>query len=478
MSSMIKGYENLNIKEVLSGLKKGDYSVRDLVESSLSIISEKDKDIHAFLEVFGDFEDQAKSAQEEIEKGSSKPLLGIPLAIKDNILIEGKVASAGSRILEKYRASYDSTVVKKLKEAGAIFIGRTNMDEFAMGSSTENSAYGPTKNPHDLSRVPGGSSGGSAAAVSMGAVLAALGTDTGGSVRQPASLCGLVGLKPTYGAVSRYGLIALGSSLDQAGPLTKTVTDSETIFSVIRGNDKMDSTSLPDYSYKNKIPKDLKIGVPRSFIKEGIDKNVKKVFEDSIEKFKSLGAKIIDVELPNAEYALSIYYIILPAEVSANLARYDGVRFGLHKEGKDLLDDYLKTRREGFGKEPKRRILLGTYVLSHGYYDAYYNKATALRDVLRDDFKKVFEEVDIIITPTSPTPAFKIGEKVDDPLTMYLEDIFTTPVSLSGVPAISIPGGSVTLEGKELPIGIQLIASHKREDLLFYAGKLFRGEIN
>lgn len=467
--------ETLTVKKALQGLDSKKWSARDLAEESLKVIKEKDGDIHAFLEVFDDVMAQAEKADSLREKGEERALLGIPLAIKDNILIDGRKASAGSKILEGYTATYDATVIKKLKEAGAIFVGRTNMDEFGMGSSTENSAYGPTKNPLDVSRVPGGSSGGSAAATLMGAVLASLGTDTGGSIRQPASLCGLVGLKPTYGAVSRFGVIALGTSLDQVGPLTKSVEDSEIIFSILKGNDPLDSTSLTDSSWKKQNLKEKPtIGIPKDFLGEGIDGEVRRVYEESIEKFKSLGCEIKEISLPNAHYALSAYYTILPAEVSANLARYDGVRFGLHTSGKNLLDDYQKTKGQGFGPEPRRRIILGTYVLSHGYYDAYYNKATALRGLLTQDFENAFKKVDILLTPTSPTPAFKIGEKVNDPLTMYLEDIFTTPVSLSGVPAISIPAG-VTSGDSPLPVGIQLIAPHRGEDILFHAGKLFEG---
>ena len=468
---MVKSFEHMTISDARKALLSKEVSARELAESSLSVIKERDGEIHAFLEVYDDVLLQADKADQALSEGKNGALLGIPFAMKDNILIDGRKASAASKILEGYTATYDATVTKKLKESGAVFVGRTNMDEFAMGSSTENSAYGPTKNPIDTSRVPGGSSGGSAASVAMGAVLAALGTDTGGSVRQPASLCGLVGLKPTYGSVSRFGVIALGTSLDQVGPLTKNVDDSELLYSILKGNDPRDSTSLPDSFYKTeKTPEQLTIGVPTDLLQDGIDPEVRKIFNEAVEKYKSLGATIKEVSLPNAHYALSIYYIVLPAEVSSNLARYDGVRYGLHVDGKNLLEDYFNTRGVGFGPEPRRRIVLGTYILSHGYYDAYYTKATALRSVLVNDFKTAFRDVDILITPTAPTPAFKLGEKTNNPLTMYLEDIFTTPVSLSGVPAISIPAG-VTKD--KLPVGIQLIAPHLREDLLFTAGKLF-----
>ena len=471
---MALDFKSISIKEASEGLRSKKWSARELAQESLRVIREKDKEVHAFLETFSDVEMQAKEADEALACGDTGALLGIPIGMKDNILIEGRHASAGSKILEGYRATYDSTVTRALRNAGAVFVGRTNMDEFAMGSSTENSAYGPTYNPLDLSRVPGGSSGGSAAAVSMGAVLGALGTDTGGSVRQPASLCGLVGLKPTYGAVSRFGIIALGTSLDQVGPLTRTVSASELLFSTIKGHDPRDSTSLPDSFYKKEsLPEKPTIGIPRDVLGEGIDPEVRRIFDESIEKFRNAGCVIKDVSLPNAHYALAIYYIVLPAEVSANLARYDGVRYGFHADGVDGIDDYFKTRGAGFGKEPRRRIILGTYVLSHGYYDAYYNKANALRALLSEDFNNAFKEVDILVTPTSPTPAFKIGEKVNDPLTMYLEDIFTTPVSLGGVPAISIPAGFAKKDDVNLPVGIQLIAQKRREDLLFHTGKLF-----
>lgn len=471
---MISDFKDLTIGKALKGLSSKEFSSRELAENAISVVKEKDGEVHAFLEVFDDLLLESDLADKALARGESGALLGIPLAVKDNILIKGKKASAGSKILEGYTATYDSTVISKLKDAGAVFVGRTNMDEFGMGSSTENSAYDVTKNPLDLSRVPGGSSGGSAASVVMGAVLASLGTDTGGSVRQPASLCGLVGLKPTYGAVSRSGIIALGTSFDQVGPLTKNVEDAEILFSIMKGNDPLDSTSLSGsaYSSQKTLPEKPTIGIPRDFLGEGVHPEVRRVYEESIVKWKSLGCSVKDISLPNAHYALSIYYIVLPAEVSANLARYDGVRYGLHEDGENLLGDYFKTRGRGFGPEPRRRIILGTYVLSHGYYDAYYSKAMALRRLITDDFKNAFKEVDIIMTPTTPTPAFKIGEKTSNPLTMYLEDIFTTPVSLSGVPAISIPAGFAKGE-IPLPIGVQLIAPHTREDLLFQAGKLF-----
>ena len=425
-------------------------------------IIEKDKDIHAFLEVF-----------EDAGSSSNGPLSGKTIAIKDNILFEGHKASAASKILENFTAPYDATVVKKLKEAGATIVGRTNMDEFAMGSSTENSAYGVTKNPYDLLRVAGGSSGGSAASVAAGMCDMALGSDTGGSIRQPAAFCGVVGLKPTYGRVSRHGLIAMASSLDQIGPFAKTVSDVETLYNVIKGEDRMDSTTISENTYSATKNFEKKIGVPRKFVEsEGVSAEVKKNFAETIEKFKSLGYEIVDIELPTLSYALPVYYIVMPAEVSSNLARFDGVKYGLHKDGANSIDDYFETRGEGFGKEVRRRIILGTYVLSSGYYDEYYGKALETRRMITEELRKAFEDVDLMLTPTTPTPAWKIGEKSDNPLEMYLEDIFTVHANISGCPAISLPSG---FDGK-LPLGIELTADLGREDNLFTAGKDFLGE--
>jgi aspartyl-tRNA(Asn)/glutamyl-tRNA(Gln) amidotransferase subunit A len=429
-------------------------------------IKSKDKDIHAFLEVF----ENPKSYDEG-------PLSGKRIAIKDNILFEGHQASASSKILEGYTATYDSTVVKKLKDAGAIIVGRTNCDEFAMGSSTENSAYGVTKNPHDLERVPGGSSGGSAAAVAAGLVDIALGSDTGGSIRQPAALCGVVGLKPTYGRVSRYGLIALASSFDQIGPFTKTVSDAEMIYNVIKGEDPMDSTTINDETYAPKKKFNKTIGIPKAFVEsEGVSAEVKENFKQAVERFKALGYSIKEIDLSYIKYALAVYYIVMPAEASSNLARFDGVRFGLHKEGKDGIDDYFETRAAGFGPETKRRVILGTYVLSSGYYDAYYGKALEARKLITKELRGLFEDVDLMLTPTTPSVAWKVGEKSQDPLAMYLEDIFTVHANISGCPAISLPSGFVSVEGKELPLGVELTADLGREDNLFIAGKEFLGE--
>ena len=472
----------LTIAEARRALDAKEYSALELTEAYLQNIAARDPEIHAYLEVWADpAREEAKAADERIARGESKPLTGIPLAIKDNILVEGRIASAASRILENYRASYDATVIKKLKEHRAVFLGRTNCDEFAMGGSTENSAYGPTKNPLDTSRVPGGSSGGSAAAVVGEMALAALGSDTGGSIRQPASLCGIVGLKPTYGSVSRFGLIAMGSSLDQIGPFARTVGDAKTLFEAIRGHDPNDSTSLPAASefprsdLGNAKGQTFRIGVPRAFLKEGSDTDVLAEFEKTLDKLRARGYEINDVEMPNLAYSLAVYYIVMPAESSTNLARFDGIRYGLSVPADTIGEVYAKTRGVGFGPEVRRRILIGTFVLSAGYADAYYRKARAVRELIREDFKRAFDPsadgVDAIVMPTSPTPAFKIGEKSDDPLAMYAADIFTVPVNLAGVPAISVPSGSVVRDGKDLPVGFQIIAPYGGEHTLFSIGE-------
>jgi len=466
--------KTLTIKKAHEHLTKGDFSVAELSEAYLKNIEVHNKNINAYLEVFDDIKEQTKGAQKLIESKTSGVLTGIPIAVKDNILIQGKRASSASKILEGYTATYDAMVIKKLKAGGAVFLGRTNMDEFAMGGSTENSAFGPTKNPHDISRVPGGSSGGSAAAVAMDGALAALGSDTGGSIRQPAAFCGLVGLKPTYGAVSRYGLMAMASSLDQIGPFGKTVEDAEILFNAIKGHDPMDSTSISDEMVKRKPSSERKltIGVPKDIVDSpGIDADVLKNFNEGIANLKNKGYSIKEVSLPNAHFALSVYYIIMPAEASTNLARFDGVRYGLSKKGATPFEDYAKTRGEGFGREVRRRILLGTYVLSSGYYDAYYNRAWSLRNLIGKDFEHAFNEVDVIATPTTPTPAFKIGEKSNDPLAMYLADVFTVPANLIGIPALSVPFGTIDRDGKKLPLGLQLMAPHFEESLLFKVGK-------
>jgi aspartyl-tRNA(Asn)/glutamyl-tRNA(Gln) amidotransferase subunit A len=462
--------KELTIKKAHDALIKKEYSAVDLANAYLKEIESKNPELNAYLGVYDDVIEQAKVADEKIAKGESTILTGIPFAMKDNILIEGKPASGASKILENYIATYDATVIKKLKEEGVVFLGRVNMDEFAMGGSTENSAYGPSRNPNDTSRVPGGSSGGSASAVAGDLALVALGSDTGGSIRQPASFCGIVGLKPTYGSVSRHGLMAMASSLDVIGPMTKTVEDAEIVFNIIKGKDKFDGTGV-----EGEIPKKEKyvLGIPKDFLKEGVDADVLENFNQAVEKLKAQGFEIKDVSLPTLPYSLAVYYIIMPAEVSSNLARFDGVKYGSLKEGKDLMEDYFLTRGEYFGKEARRRIMLGTYVLSTGYYDAYYGKALKVRELIKQDFDKVFKEVDAILTPVSPMPAFKFGEKTNDPLQMYLADIFTVSANLATVPAISIPAGVVIREEKNLPVGLQIIAPRFGENTLFEIGKKF-----
>ena len=468
---------DLTILTIASARKKLDakeFSAVDLASAYLEEIRKKNTELNTYLEVYDDVLEQAKQADEMIARGESKPLTGIPLAVKDVILIKGKKVSAASKILENYVASYDATVIAKLKKQGAVFLGRTNTDEFAMGGSTENSAFGVTKNPHDISRVAGGSSGGPVAAVTANLALGALGSDTGGSVRLPASFCGIVGIKPTYGRISRYGLIAMGSSLDCIGQIAKNVEDAEIIYNTIKGNDVLDSTSITDTTYlKPAIKKKLIIGVPRDLVNtDSVDPKVKENFSQSIKKLETFGFEVVDISLKNLDIALATYYIIMPAEASTNLARFDGVRYGLHKDGKNLLEDYMFTKGAGFGKEVRRRILLGTYVLSHGYYDAYYGKADMVRSVLKKEFAKAFSKIDLILTPTSPIPAWKIGEK-SDPLSMYLVDVFTVTANIVGVPAISLPSGIVESEGKKLPLGIQFMAPHGGEDILFEVGKKF-----
>lgn len=463
----------LTISQLRQQFISGEKTPVEALQETFKAIKEKDTEIHAFLDVYDGAMEEAEVATKDFKEGNfeSKPLLGVPISVKNNILIKGKKATAASKILENYVASYDATIIKKLKTAGAIIVGSTNLDEFAMGGSTENSAFGPTKNPRDATRVPGGSSGGSAASVAMEAVPASIGTDTGGSIRQPASYCGLVGIKPTYGAVSRFGLMAMGSSLDQAGVLANSVADAEVVLNIMKGQDENDMTTIASDTYPVvSVKESYTIGVPRAFLKDGIDADVMERFEAHLESLKQDGHTIVDIELPLFEAGLAAYYIVMPAEVSSNLARYDGIRYGARKEGKDLLDTYLESRAQGFGSEAKRRILLGTYVLSSGYFDAYYGKAEAVRTLMREELAKVFTTVDLVITPTAPTPAFKLGEK-EDPLSMYRQDIFTVPVNLTGVPAISIPMKEVERNGKMLPVGIQYIAPHGGEDRLFDIGK-------
>lgn len=470
------------LKQLKDRLTKKELSVAELCRVYTERIEKEDPMISAFLEVFSDIKEQGEVAQKMIDEDKGGDITGIPLAIKDNILIKNRKVSASSKVLEGYTAPYDSTVTEKLKEEGSVFLGRTNMDEFAMGGSTEKSSFLVTKNPVDPSRVPGGSSGGSAASVASGMAPAALGSDTGGSVRQPASFCGCVGLKPTYGSVSRYGLIAMGSSLDQIGPLTRTVTDSETIFNVISGKDPRDSTSYEKEEPKKKGLGNRRetVGVPWHLIdKEGVDREVVETFKDNVSKLEDLGYSIEEIELPYLEYTLSAYYVLVPAEVSSNMARFDGMRYGAKIEGSGISSEYMKTRSL-FGDEVKRRIITGTFVLSSGYYDTYYNKAYTIKRLAISDFERVFHEgksvVDAIAMPTTPTPAFKIGEKSEDPVKMYMADVFTVPANITGIPAISIPGKEIEKEGQSLPQGLQILAPRKREDTLFSIGKRFRGE--
>ncbi|MCR4333971.1 MAG: Asp-tRNA(Asn)/Glu-tRNA(Gln) amidotransferase subunit GatA [Patescibacteria group bacterium] len=460
----------MTLEEASRALRAREITVRELWDACAAAAQARNPELNAYLELFAIDERAVDAAQIRIdtEKEAAPLLCGIPLAIKDNILIEGHIASAASKMLEKYRATYDAAVIKKLKEAGALFVGRTNMDEFAMGSSTEHSAFGTTKNPHDTSRVPGGSSGGSATAVAAHLCIAALGTDTGGSIRQPAAFTGIVGLKPTYGAVSRSGAIAMGSSLDQIGPLTKTVADARILYETIRGIDAMDSTTIPDNLYPQKtVPEKLRIGIP-DFVKHLVNLP-DQPFSTLIRRFVTDGHTLVDIPLRMNQHALAAYYIVMPAEVSTNLARLDGMRYGHAARGEKPLDDYILSRTEGFGPETRRRILLGTFVLSSGYIDAYYHKAQAVRSLLRAEYDKAFEKVDVIMTPTALSVAFKFGEK-GDPLSMYLEDIFTVTANLTGMPAISVPMGTVEREGRKLPIGIHFTAPHQAEDVLFAAG--------
>ena len=463
------------LKEVLD--KKEITSV-ELVQFYLDRIKKHDKDIHAFLEVFETAIHQAKAIDQARSKGDDLgPLAGIPIAVKDNILIQDKTASAGSKILENHVATYDATGIERLRKAGAIFIGRTNCDEFAMGSSTENSAYGTSKNPWDTERVPGGSSGGSGAALDAGFAAAALGTDTGGSVRQPASLCGTVGLKPTYGRLSRYGLIAMASSLDQLSVFARTVEDAALLLEIMQGDDPKDATCNPDLDLivPELIDKDIKglrIGLPKEYFKKGLDKEVEEKVQEAVKFLEGQGAEVVEISLPHTKFSLAAYYIIMPCEVSSNLARFDGIRYGLSAESTNLEEIYKKSRGQGFGDEPKRRIMLGTYALSSGYYDAYYKRALQVRTLIRQDFDDAFDEVDCILTPVSPTTAWKIGEKSDDPLTMYLSDIYTISANLAALPGMSVPCGFV--DG--LPVGFQLIGKPFDELTMFKIAKSYQDE--
>ncbi len=449
---------------------KKEVTPKEIYDSLLKRIKQKDGKINAYVSVFEEFAPNDKTGI----------LRNIPITIKDNMHIKGKKTTCSSKILENYTAVFDATVIEKLKSEGGVFIGKTNLDEFAMGSSTETSYFGTTRNPWDLTKIPGGSSGGSAAAVASGEAICALGSDTGGSIRQPAALCGVVGLKPTYGRVSRYGLVAFASSLDQIGPITKDVEDAAILMNIISGKDPKDSTSadvaVDDFTkYLNTDISGMKIGVYDKVLQD-CSSDVAKSMEESVDIFKRLGCELESVNLPNAKYAVSDYYIIAPAEASSNLERYDGVKYGFRADNyENLKDMYIKTRSQGFGTEVKRRIMLGTYVLSSGYYDAYYLKAQKLRGLIKQDFDKAFERFDVIIAPTTPTEAFGIGEKANNPLQMYLSDIFTIPASLAAIPAISIPNG---ISKNSLPLGLQIMANVFREDNIFKCASAFEKEFN
>ncbi len=482
---------DLTIKKFHEGLLNKEFSAMEVTQAYFERIKAHDKAIGAYLSLAEESAVRDASAVDvAIAEGENVgALAGVPLAVKDCILIKDLPATSASKILENYIASYDATVIQKLRGARAVFLGKTNMDEFAMGSSTENPAFHITHNPHDHSRVPGGSSGGSAAAVAAHFAMAALGSDTGGSIRQPAALCGVVGFKPTYGAVSRSGLTAMSSSLDQIGPFGKTVEDAALLFGAIAGSDPLDATSADGADYSSiaepapleKIKK-LVIGLPEEYFVDGLDRAVSAGVQRAIDKLKSLGFSFKKISLPHTKYALSCYYIVMPAEVSSNLARFDGIRYArianAKAEGEKLSEVYLKTRGEGFGAEAKRRIILGTFVLSSGYYDAYYDKAQRTRALIKRDFDDAFKDVDVILTPVTPTPAFKIGEKTNDPLSMYLEDIFTIPVNLAGLPAISIPvdgarDAAALAAGGELPVGFQLIGKKWREADILGIGQYY-----
>ncbi len=473
-------FNKLTISAAHQGLRKKEFSVQELAKSCLAEIKKNNKRLNAFVSVFEkSVLNQAKEADKKIKSQSPDNFLfGIPLGIKDNILIQSFLCTAGSKILKNYQAAYDATVIGKLKTAGAIFLGKTNLDEFAMGGSTEFSAFGPTKNPLNSAYVAGGSSGGSAAAVAAGMCLGALGSDTGGSIRQPASFCGVVGLKPSYGRVSRFGLMAMASSLDQIGPLARNVGDAEILFQAIQGKDKMDATSVEVKEKKSaKIElKNIKIGLPKEYFVQGLNPAVKKIIEQAAKKLEAGGAKIIEVNLPHTKQALACYYLIMSAESSTNLARYDGVKYGFSAgQTKNISDVYLKSRSQGFSEEVKRRIILGTYVLSAGYYDAYYLQAQKVRALIKKDFADVFslKKIDCLLTPTSPTLPWKLGEKINDPLSMYLADVYTVSANLAGLPALSLPAG----EAGGFSVGCQLIGDYFQEDKILQIGKIIEKSV-
>ena len=460
----------LTLHEARDRLRRREISAVELTEAVYQRIAETDDKVHAYLTLARDSAmDQARQVDKGLDPGTTRaPLLGIPIALKDNFLTKGLRTTCGSKILGEFIPPYDATTVQKLRAAGAVIIGKTNLDEFAMGSSAENSAFFPTRNPWNLTRIPGGSSGGSAAAVASDQCIAALGTDTGGSIRQPAACCGIVGLKPTYGRVSRYGIIAFASSMDQVGPMTKDVSDAALLLETIAGYDPSDSTSMdaevPRYSaVLNREIKGLRLGIPREYFVSGMQLEVEQAVRGAVRELEKNGAVIEEISLPHTEYAVAVYYIVATAEASSNLARYDGMRFGRRAVGRDLTETYTISRAEGFGVEVKRRIMLGTYVLSAGYYDAYYLKAQRVRALVRKDFDDAFKRCDAIVTPTAPTTAFKLGEKIDDPLQMYLSDIYTISINLAGLPAVSLPCG---FDGEGMPVGLQIIGKHFDEATL------------
>ena len=462
-------------KELQEGLHKGEYTIADLTNEAFNRIENLDNDVKAFLALNKEKATTQSVEMDKVPFAERGPLFGLPIGVKDNIVTEGLETTCASKILEGFMPIYDATVVKKLREAGMVTVGKLNMDEFAMGSSNENSAYKTTKNPWNLDHVPGGSSGASAASVAAGEVPFSLGSDTGGSIRQPAAYCGVVGMKPTYGRVSRFGLVAFASSLDQIGPITRNVYDNALLLEAIAGVDPNDSTSanVPVPNYVSKLNGDIKglrVAVPKEFLGEGVNEEVKKSVQAALETLKELGATVEEVSLPHSKYALAAYYILSSSEASSNLSRFDGIRYGFRAEGvKNLMELYKETRAQGFGDEVKRRIMLGTYSLSAGTYDAYYKKAQQVRTLIKEDYDKVFENYDVIVGPTAPTPAFKVGQNINDPLTMYANDILTIPMNLAGVPAISIPCGYEN----GLPLGLQIIGNHFDEETIYRTAYAF-----
>ena len=477
----MSNFHQITLAQLSAMLRAGDASSTELTEHFLSRIKQHDATLNSFITVVEEQAmTQAAEADKALKSGAAGPLTGVPIAHKDIFCTRGIRTSCGSKMLDNFISPYDATVVSKFKQAGVVTLGKTNMDEFAMGSSNETSFYGPVKNPWNTDTVPGGSSGGSAAAVASRLAPAATGTDTGGSIRQPAAMCGITGLKPTYGLVSRYGMIAFASSLDQGGPMAQTAEDCALMLNVMAGFDEKDSTSLemglPDYSagLDNSI-EGLRIGIPREYFDEGLDNNVRAVIQAALDQYRDMGAELVEIDLPNSGLSVPVYYVVAPAECSANLSRFDGVRYGYRcKDPLDLYDLYTRSRGEGFGAEVKRRIMVGTYALSAGYYDAYYLKAQQLRHLISDDFKAAFEKVDVIMGPASPGPAFNLGEKAEDPISMYLSDIYTIAVNLAGLPGMSVPAGFV--DGK--PIGLQIIGNYFEESRLLNVAHQYQQQTN